>query len=147
MTRVYYKEAVGAMVVYDITRPATFEAIAKWKNDIDHKVFLPDGRPIPCVLVANKCDLPNAVTKSEDEMNAFCSEMGFVGWFQSSAKENKNISEAPHFLVEKILENHVQAPVENNPDVIDVSAQRTKAAPGSEKQQQENGRASYRERI
>ena len=47
MTRVYYKEAVGAFVVFDITRVATFEAVVKWKNDIDVKVTLPDDRPIP----------------------------------------------------------------------------------------------------
>ena len=51
MTRVYYKEAVGAFVVFDVTRAETFSAVEKWKNDLDTKVLLPDGRPIPCVLV------------------------------------------------------------------------------------------------
>ena len=51
MTRVYYKEAVGAFVVFDVTRMETFAAVEKWKNDLDTKVLLPDGRPIPCVLV------------------------------------------------------------------------------------------------
>ena len=51
MTRVYYKEAVGAFIVFDITRIDSFEAIIKWKNDLDTKVLLPDGRPIPCVLL------------------------------------------------------------------------------------------------
>jgi hypothetical protein len=35
---VYYKEAVGALVVFDVTRPSTFEAVVKWKNDLDSKV-------------------------------------------------------------------------------------------------------------
>ena len=50
----YYKEAVGALVVFDVTRVTTFEAVTKWKNDIDAKVVLPDGKPIPVVLLANK---------------------------------------------------------------------------------------------
>ena len=54
MTRVYYKEAVGAFVVFDVTRSATLEAVPKWKADLDTKVVLPDGRPIPTVLLANK---------------------------------------------------------------------------------------------
>lgn len=54
MTRVYYKEAVGALVVFDVTRVSTFEAVTKWKTDIDTKVVLPDGKPIPVVLLANK---------------------------------------------------------------------------------------------
>ena len=54
----YYKEAVGAFVVFDVTRVSTFEAVQKWKSDIDAKVFLSDNRPIPVVLLANKVGLP-----------------------------------------------------------------------------------------
>ena len=54
MTRVYYKEAVGAFVVFDITRMSTFDAVQKWKADIDEKVVFPGGQNIPVVLLANK---------------------------------------------------------------------------------------------
>lgn len=54
MTRVYYKEAVGAFIVFDVTRSHTFDSVAKWKADLDFKVQLSDGSPIPCVLLANK---------------------------------------------------------------------------------------------
>lgn len=54
MTRVYYKEAVGAFIVFDVTRSATFDAVVKWKQDLDSKVQLPDSSPIPCILLANK---------------------------------------------------------------------------------------------
>lgn len=54
MTRVYYKEAVGAFVVFDVTRSQTFDAVTKWKTDLDTKVTLADGSPIPTVLLANK---------------------------------------------------------------------------------------------
>lgn len=54
MTRVYYKEAVGAFIVFDVTRASTFDSVANWKADLDSKVQLPDGSSIPCVLLANK---------------------------------------------------------------------------------------------
>jgi Ras-related protein Rab-32 len=54
MTRVYYKEAVGAFLVFDVSRPQTFDALLKWKHDLDTKVCLPDGSAIPCLLLANK---------------------------------------------------------------------------------------------
>jgi len=57
MTRVYYKEAVGAFVVFDVTSKTTFDLVSFWKEDIDQKVTLPDGSRLPCVLLANKCDL------------------------------------------------------------------------------------------
>ena len=50
----YYKEAVGAFVVFDVTRLSTFEAVQMWKADLDNKVLLPNGKAIPAVLLANK---------------------------------------------------------------------------------------------
>ena len=40
--------------MFDVTRASTFEAVQKWKNDLDSKVMLPNGAPIPVVLLANK---------------------------------------------------------------------------------------------
>uniref|UniRef100_A0A8C6WQ88 Ras-related protein Rab n=1 Tax=Neogobius melanostomus TaxID=47308 RepID=A0A8C6WQ88_9GOBI len=83
MTRVYYREAVGAMVVFDVTRASTFEAVLKWKDDLDSKVTLNHGRPVPVVLLANKSDqLPSHSPK----LDTFCRENGFVAWFETSAK-------------------------------------------------------------
>eukprot|EP00992_Anisonema_acinus_P013745 TRINITY_DN8902_c0_g1_i1.p2 TRINITY_DN8902_c0_g1~~TRINITY_DN8902_c0_g1_i1.p2 ORF type:complete len:135 (-),score=31.83 TRINITY_DN8902_c0_g1_i1:194-598(-) len=105
MTRVYYQAAVGALVVYDVTRGDTFEAVSRWKKDIDNKVFLPDSSKIPCLLLANKCDLPQVPTRTKEEMDRFCEENGFVGWFETSSKESINIEPAFKALVERILDN------------------------------------------
>jgi len=107
MTRVYYKEAVGAILVYDLTRKDTFSAVDKWKTDLDSKVVLPDGRNIPCVLVGNKCDQkePSDIEKDIPNMNTFCKQKGFIGWFATSAKANTNVEDACKFLVDRILEN------------------------------------------
>lgn len=86
MTRVYYKEAVGAFVVFDVTRGSTFEAVSKWKQDLDSKVKLANGSPIPSVLLANKCDQKKEVSNNTALMNNFCKETGFLGWFETSAK-------------------------------------------------------------
>merc|ERR1712217_549612 len=100
MTRVYYKEAVGAFVVFDVTRVSTFEAVQKWKSDIDAKVFLSDNRPIPVVLLANKCDLAGkeGICQDRRQMDKFCEENGFIGWFETSAKSSVGIEDAAKFL-------------------------------------------------
>ncbi|KAM5283922.1 ras-related protein Rab-32 [Hipposideros larvatus] len=112
MTRVYYKEAVGAFVVFDLSRGSTFEAVLKWKSDLDSKVHLPDGGPIPAVLLANKCDQKKDGGQNPSQMDQFCKEHGFSGWFETSAKDNINIDEAARFLVKNILANHQSFPSE-----------------------------------
>lgn len=113
MTRVYYQAAVGAMVVCDVTRPETMELAIKWKQDLDSKVFLGStGRTIPCVLLVNKCDLGD-LHKSREEMDAFCREHGFCGWFETSAKDNKNVTESFQALVEYVLQATSDVPAED----------------------------------
>uniref|UniRef100_A0ACB8GBP5 Rab32, member RAS oncoprotein n=2 Tax=Sphaerodactylus townsendi TaxID=933632 RepID=A0ACB8GBP5_9SAUR len=114
MTRVYYKEAVGALVVFDVTRGSTFDAVSKWKHDLDSKVLLPNGSPIPAVLLANKCDQKKDGGQNSSSMDQFCKDGGFVGWFETSAKDNINIDEATRFLVENILANLKTFPSEEN---------------------------------
>ena len=52
--QVYYQGAVGAFVVFDVTQSKTFEAVQMWKEDVDNKLLLPNGKHIPAVLLANK---------------------------------------------------------------------------------------------
>lgn len=86
MTRVYYREAMGAFIVFDVTRPTTFEAVVKWKEDLDSKVMLANGQSIAAVLLANKCDQGRELTNNGIKMDQFCKDHGFVGWFETSAK-------------------------------------------------------------
>lgn len=34
MTPIYYKDALGAIIVYDITSPESFEKVKKWTNEL-----------------------------------------------------------------------------------------------------------------
>mmetsp|Transcript_20622 Transcript_20622/g.37190 ORF Transcript_20622/g.37190 Transcript_20622/m.37190 type:complete len:215 (+) Transcript_20622:253-897(+) len=102
IARVYYKDAYGAFLVYDLSRPRTFETVAKWKKEIDSKVLLPNGKPLPVVLLANKCDI-EGVEIDADELDRFCKEHGFITWFETSAKTDHKIDAAARYLVENVL--------------------------------------------
>jgi Ras-related protein Rab-7L1 len=54
MTRVYYKDCHGCVIMFDLTNKNSFINTHKWKIDVDSKCTRPDGRPIPCILLANK---------------------------------------------------------------------------------------------
>lgn len=86
MSRVYYKEAMGAVVVFDITNSCTLEAASEWKQDLDTKVRLDSGQPIPAVLLANKCDLTGRDGALVSSLDNFCKDNSFLGWFETSAK-------------------------------------------------------------
>ncbi|XP_066555379.1 ras-related protein Rab-38 [Amia ocellicauda] len=119
MTRVYYREAMGAFIVFDVTRPSTFEAVTKWKEDLDSKLTLSNGKNVAAVLLANKCDQGRDVlTNNGIKMDQFCKENGFVGWFETSAKENINIDEAANCLVKHIIANENDILQSEVPDTI-----------------------------
>ncbi|KAM6968680.1 ras-related protein Rab-32 [Tautogolabrus adspersus] len=103
MSRVYYKGAMGALVVFDISDSSTLEAASEWKQDLDSQVCLESGRPVPAVLLANKCDLTGKDSDVEGSLDCFCTDNSFTGWFETSAKENVNIDEAFAFLVKQMM--------------------------------------------
>ncbi|XP_044066078.1 ras-related protein Rab-7L1-like isoform X2 [Siniperca chuatsi] len=102
MTRIYYKGALGCVVMFDVTSLSSFLNCRHWKQDLDNKAMLHNGDSIPCILLANKCDLAQRVV-SADSIDTFSKANGFVTWMETSAKENKNIGEAMRRLVQEIL--------------------------------------------
>ncbi|CAF1456339.1 unnamed protein product [Adineta steineri] len=106
MTRVYYKDAVGCLLVFDITRASTFEAVERWKTDLDSKIQLPDGTRLPCVLMANKCDLvPDDMSGNAQQMDEYCQEKGFIKWFEISAQKNINVDNSIQYLIDEIMKH------------------------------------------
>ncbi|XP_051502988.1 ras-related protein Rab-32-like [Myxocyprinus asiaticus] len=104
MNRVYFKGSSGAVVVYDMTNGSTLEGALNWKRELDCKVMLKNGRPIPAVLLANKCDQIKLCQRNAAVLEKLCQEKGFIGWFETSAKENFNVDKAAKFLVKHILQ-------------------------------------------
>nr|XP_040050130.1 ras-related protein Rab-7L1-like isoform X2 [Gasterosteus aculeatus aculeatus]XP_040050131.1 ras-related protein Rab-7L1-like isoform X3 [Gasterosteus aculeatus aculeatus] len=97
MNRIYYKGALGCVVMFDVTNSASFLSCRHWKQDLDNKATLPDGNSIPCILLANKCDLAQRVV-SGDSIDRFSKANGFVSWMEVSVKENKNVGEAMRLI-------------------------------------------------
>ena len=97
MTKAYYQGALGAFIVYDITRRNTFENVENWMNDLrkcsDKKVTI--------ILLGNKNDLENEreVKTEEGEMFAKNNDMAFM---ETSALNGTNIDIAFKSLVEEV---------------------------------------------
>ncbi|EDM09814.1 RAB7, member RAS oncogene family-like 1, isoform CRA_b [Rattus norvegicus] len=54
MTRLYYRDASACVIMFDVTNATTFSNSQRWKQDLDSKLTLPSGEPVPCLLLANK---------------------------------------------------------------------------------------------
>ncbi|XP_076328198.1 ras-related protein Rab-7L1-like [Tachypleus tridentatus] len=103
MTRVYYKDAHGCVIMFDLTNRKTFNNALKWKKDVDAKCEKADGSPLPCLLLANKCDLSDRQVMPE-EVEALYQESGFLSWTEVSAKEGSMVDDSMRYLVEKMQE-------------------------------------------
>ncbi|CAM9406333.1 unnamed protein product, partial [Scytosiphon promiscuus] len=106
LTRAYFRRAKGAVVVCDVTREGTFDAIVRWKEEID-LWCQNEGCDLPVFLLANKSDLLTEVQDSflaGARMEKTCRESGFAGWYITSAKRGDNIDTAMTNLLQRALE-------------------------------------------
>ena len=72
ITNTYYRQAIGVLLVYDISRRSSFESIVKWLNEVrDHA-----DEKVEIILVGNKCDLENRRQVSTQEGQKFADEQG-----------------------------------------------------------------------
>lgn len=54
MTRLFYRDAAGCIIVFDVSRANTLNGAIKWKDDFDAKVNYDANHRVPCILVGNK---------------------------------------------------------------------------------------------
>ncbi|KAB0799298.1 hypothetical protein PPYR_07178 [Photinus pyralis] len=104
LTSVYYRYASAAAIVFDLTRPETFTSVEKWLLDLRGKVELPNGQPLPIILLANKGDICLPIIPAH--ISQFCIQHNIQAWFITSAKENTNIDEAIQVLIKSTLCNY-----------------------------------------
>lgn len=105
ITSAYYRGAVGALLVYDITRPVTFENIERWLRELrDH------GDPsITIALVGNKSDLAKLRKVPFEDGQAFAEKESFF-FVETSAADATNVEDG----FQKILTDIYVAMVKKN---------------------------------
>ena len=87
-------------------QPKSFEAVKKWKQDLDSNVAALSGATgsfvLPAVLLANKADLLIRADGSAGdpevarttEVSELIESMKFTKWFATSAKSGANVRDA-----------------------------------------------------
>ncbi|KAL7103095.1 hypothetical protein ACP275_08G160100 [Erythranthe tilingii] len=97
VTSAYYRGAVGALMVYDISRHETFENIGRWLNELRTH----SDMNVVTILVGNKSDLKDAreVTTGEGKELAEAEGLFFI---ETSALDSSNVSASFQTVVGEI---------------------------------------------
>ncbi|KAH0935197.1 hypothetical protein HID58_012314 [Brassica napus] len=89
ITSAYYRGAVGALLVYDITRHVTFENVERWLKELrDHT-----DASVVIMLVGNKADLRHLRAVPTEEARSF-SERENMFFMETSALDATNVEQA-----------------------------------------------------
>jgi len=89
ITSAYYRGAVGALLVYDIAKHATYVNVTRWLKELrDHA-----DSNIVIMLVGNKSDLKHLRAVPTEEAMAFSTENG-LSFIETSALDASNVESA-----------------------------------------------------
>jgi Ras-related protein Rab-11A len=89
ITSAYYRGAVGALLVYDVTRHVTFENVERWLKELrDHT----DANNV-IMLVGNKADLRHLRAVATEDAKGFA-ERESTFFMETSALESMNVENA-----------------------------------------------------
>ena len=93
----YFRDCAGAFLVYDVENDRSFERLEHWRNQLSS---YNEGRGVPVVLIANKCESSSRVISTEEgEKYAIKHNMKYI---ETSAKNNINIKNFFKLLLREI---------------------------------------------
>lgn len=113
ITKSYFRGASGALLVFDISRRKTFDAVTGWLNDLR----LTAEESIVVILVGNKSDLaasslvtdgrqlPNKRQVTTAEAEDWCRQNNVFRYVETSAKNGNGVERAFLEVAERIYEN------------------------------------------
>ncbi|KAG1331238.1 ras-related protein RABA2a [Cocos nucifera] len=97
ITSAYYRGALGALLVYDVTKPTTFENVSRWLKELrDHA-----DSNIVIMLIGNKTDLEHLRAVPGEDGRSFAEREG-LSFIETSALEAINVEKAFQMILAEI---------------------------------------------
>lgn len=100
VTRSYFRNAAGCILVYDITRRGTFDNVQQWLDDIRDQ----SDSDISICLVGNKQDLEAQREVSFEEARKWADDNNISKFVETSAKTGDKVVEAYHGVAQEIYQ-------------------------------------------
>ncbi|MQM16064.1 hypothetical protein Taro_049020 [Colocasia esculenta] len=97
ITSAYYRGAYGALLVYDVTKPTTFENVSRWLKELrDHA-----DSNIVIMLIGNKTDLKHLRAVATEDAQSFAEREG-ISFVETSALDATNVEKAFQMILTEI---------------------------------------------
>jgi len=97
ITSAYYRGAVGALLVYDISKRMSYDNVSRWLKELrDHA-----DQNIVIMLVGNKKDLRHMRQVQTDEAKEFCKQNKLF-FIETSALADSNVTTAFETILKEI---------------------------------------------
>lgn len=98
ITSAYYRGAIGALLLYDVTAALTFNSLSKWLQELRENA----DSNIVVMLVGNKCDLQELRAVSTDEGVDFSKSENLL-FIETSARDSTNVQESFTTLITEVV--------------------------------------------
>ena len=97
----FYRSADACILVYDITSVKSFENLESWRDEFIRQGGVSESFPFS--VIGNKCDLEHNRRVAWQRVQSWCKQKGIDVYFESSAKDNRNIDETFDHLIKEVL--------------------------------------------
>jgi small GTP-binding protein len=102
----YYRNASGAVAVFDVTRRSSFEHVGSWISAFTEVA----GCQVTIVVAANKADMEQERQVTQKESHDWARQRGYM-IYETSAKTGENVVQLFRALAEAMLDR--KTPLEN----------------------------------
>ena len=94
----YYKQATGAVLVYDITDKSSIDRVKHWVKELQMQA----GQTIKIVIAGNKCDREQERNISREEAQEYARSIGATH-ISTSAKTGKGVDELYNTIAKLVV--------------------------------------------
>lgn len=108
ITSAYYRGAVGAMLLYDITQSLTFSSLNRWLTELRENA----DPNIVVMLVGNKSDMNDSRSVLTDDGTSFAKNQNLL-FIETSARDSINVNESFIRLITEIVDKYSKTGFDN----------------------------------
>ena len=101
LTKGFFKNGEGIIIVYDVTNKNSFESLKFWIDSIENNNNL-ENKKMPAIILGNKIDISDRQV-NENEAQEFAKSKNYK-YFEVSAKSGNGVDESIKYLIEKVIE-------------------------------------------